>query len=201
MNIEKNVNLAIFASGSGTNAENIIKYFKDHGYIRVIRVYCNNPQAYVINRGKPYEIPVTLFGKEDFVENGLVHQKLKEELIDYIILAGFLWKIPDFLIQQFSGRILNIHPALLPKYGGKGMYGERVHQAVLAAGEMESGISIHRVDEAYDHGEIVFQFKCPVLPEDTPETLANRIHKLEYEYYPKIIEEVIVSDGKRQTTL
>ncbi|GAB6279871.1 MAG: phosphoribosylglycinamide formyltransferase [Lentimicrobium sp.] len=196
--MEKNVHLAVFASGSGTNAENIIKYFSDHRFIRVVRVYCNNPQAYVIQRVKPYGVPVTLFDKEEFVENGQVYQKLKEEHTDYIILAGFLWKIPDFLIRTFSGRILNIHPALLPKYCGKGMYGERVHQAVIAAGDTESGISIHRVDEMYDHGEIIFQAKCPVLLQDTPETLAARIHQLEYEYYPKIIEKVIISDEEKQ---
>ncbi|HAW57741.1 MAG TPA: phosphoribosylglycinamide formyltransferase [Bacteroidales bacterium] len=196
--MEKNVHLAVFASGSGTNAENIIKYFSDHRFIRVVRVYCNNPQAYVIQRVKPYGVPVTLFDKEEFVENGQVYQKLKEEHTDYIILAGFLWKIPDFLIRTFPGRILNIHPALLPKYCGKGMYGERVHQAVIAAGDTESGISIHRVDEMYDHGEIIFQAKCPVLPQDTPETLAARIHQLEYEYYPKIIEKVIISDEEKQ---
>lgn len=199
--MEKNIHLAIFASGSGTNAENIIKYFSDHRFIRVVRVYCNNPQAYVIQRVKPYGVPVTLFEKEDFVENGLVHKILKEEYTDYIILAGFLWKIPDFLIRTFSGRILNIHPALLPKFCGKGMYGEKVHQAVLASQDTESGISIHRVDEMYDHGEIIFQAKCPVLPEDTPETLAARIHQLEYEYYPKIIEKVIISDEEKQATL
>jgi len=196
--MEKNIHLAVFASGSGTNAENIIKYFSDHRFIRVVRVYCNNPQAYVIQRVKPYGVPVTLFDKEEFVENGQVYQKLKEEHTDYIILAGFLWKIPDFLIRTFSGRILNIHPALLPKYCGKGMYGERVHQAVIAAGDTESGISIHRVDEMYDHGESIFQAKCPVLPQDTPETLAARIHQLEYEYYPKIIEKVIISDEEKQ---
>ena len=189
--MEKNVHLAVFASGSGTNAENIIKYFSDHRFIRVVRVYCNNPQAYVIQRVKPYGVPVTLFDKEEFVENGQVYQKLKEEHTDYIILAGFLWKIPDFLIRTFSGRILNIHPALLPKYCGKGMYGEKVHQAVKSAGEKESGITIHYVNNEYDKGNIIFQARCPVDPSDTPETIAEKVHGLEYKHYPEVIENLI----------
>lgn len=191
----KKIQLALFASGSGTNAENIIKYFKDHAFIRVSGVLCNKAGAGVISRTEKLGIPVVVFSKVDFLKQGLIHQWLLSNEIHYLILAGFLWQVPEYLVQMYPKQILNIHPALLPAYGGKGMYGEHVHKAVLAAGEKESGITIHRVDEIYDHGEILFQARCPVLPDDTTESLAQRIHALEHQYYPVVIEKVIRDDS------
>lgn len=184
------VNLAVFASGNGTNAENIIRYFKDNEQIRVTLILSNNKNAYVHTRAKNLGVPSYTFSKEDFERGYPVLQKLREYQIDFIVLAGFLLKVSDPILKAYPQRIINIHPALLPKYGGKGMYGERVHKAVLEAGEKESGITIHYVNERYDEGDIIFQACCPVLPSDTCEELAQRVHQLEYEYYPKIIEKI-----------
>jgi phosphoribosylglycinamide formyltransferase-1 len=190
-NSTKMTNLAIYASGSGTNAGNIIRYFKNHTEICVKVVLCNNPDAYVIQRAKRLEIPCEVFPNDGLEETMNI---LSEYEIDYIILAGFLLKIPEKMIEAYRGRIINIHPALIPsQYGGKGMYGMNVHNAVIAAGEKESGITIHLVDEIYDHGENIFQIRCAVNPEDTPEDLASRIHCLEQLYYPRIIESYIKS--------
>jgi len=183
--------LAIYASGSGTNAENIIRYFKNHLEISVKIVLCNNPDAFVIERAKRLEMPCIVFPKGRLEGTMSI---LSEYEIDYIILAGFLLKLPKKMIEAYRGRIINIHPALIPsKYGGKGMYGMHVHNAVIAAGEKESGITIHLVDEIYDHGENIFQIRCPVNADDTPEDLASRIHCLEQLYYPRIIENYVLS--------
>ena len=190
-NYTKMTNLAIYASGSGTNAGNIIRYFKNHTEICVKVVLCNNPDAYVIQRAKRLEIPCEVFPNDELEDTMNI---LSEYEIDYIILAGFLLKIPEKMIEAYRGRIINIHPALIPsQYGGKGMYGMNVHNAVIAAGEKESGITIHLVDEIYDHGENIFQIRCAVNPEDTPEDLASRIHCLEQLYYPRTIESYIKS--------
>ncbi|MBN1159284.1 MAG: phosphoribosylglycinamide formyltransferase [Bacteroidales bacterium] len=183
--------LAIFASGSGTNAENIIEYFRNHRRIQIACVCSNRPDAPVIQRAKKFELSILTFSYEEFYKTHNILDYLERHDVSWIILAGFLWLVPEYLIHAFENRILNIHPALLPKYGGKGMYGERVHKAVLENHEKQSGITIHIVDREYDRGKIVFQATCPVLPEDSPESLAARVHRLEYEHYPRIIEQAV----------
>ncbi len=186
-------NVVIFASGSGTNAANIIDYFKDRKGVDVKLVVCNNPKAGVIERAEKRGVPVMLIDRNTFYNRpGVLLSKLKEIDTTLIVLAGFLWLVPDYLTQTYENRIINIHPALLPKYGGKGMYGMNVHRAVIDAGETESGITIHFVNEKYDEGLIIAQFKCRVLPGDTPEKLAERIHKLEYKHFPVVIEEILL---------
>jgi len=187
----KNSKIAIFASGSGTNAENIIRFFNDHPTISVDLVLTNNENAGVINRAKSLGIENVIFTKEEFRKMTGMLALLRNIGITHVVLAGFLWLIPKSLIEAFPDRIINIHPALLPKYGGKGMYGMNVHKAVIENKEAFSGISIHYVNEKYDEGSIIFQAKCPVSSSDTPETLAGKIHKLEYEHFPRIIESVI----------
>ena len=183
--------IAIFASGAGSNAKKIIDYFKGHSIIKVCLIVCNKPGAGVIEIAAKENIPILLIEKEQFFRgDGYVADLIKAE-IDFIVLAGFLWKIPETLIQSYRNRIINIHPALLPKYGGKGMYGSKVHEAVIAAGEKKSGITIHYVDEHYDNGDVIFQASCPVYADDTADTLAERIHKLEHENFAKIIEECV----------
>lgn len=183
--------IAIFASGSGTNAQNIIEYFADNNNVQVCRIYSNNPDAFVLTRAKNFNIPVFIFNRNEFLKTDKVLNRLRKDETDLIVLAGFLWLIPDNILNSFSNRIINIHPALLPDYGGKGMYGMFVHEAVIKAGEKESGISIHFVNEIYDDGEIIFQAKCKVDKKETPESLAAKIHTLEYKYFPRIIEEVL----------
>lgn len=185
-------NLAIFASGSGSNAENIIRYFAEKPGFRVKKVYCNVPDAYVLERAKKYNVPTQVFNRAEFRNPDIILRQLQEEGTDFIILAGFLWLVPPCITNAYPNRIVNIHPALLPAYGGKGMYGHHVHEAVLAAGEKESGITIHYVNEHYDSGDIIFQATCPVLPDDTPDTLAARVHELEYAHFPRVIEEVLI---------
>jgi phosphoribosylglycinamide formyltransferase-1 len=187
--------LAIFASGNGSNAQRIAEYFSKHEKIRIDLILSNNPKAYVLERAKKLHMPYIIFTRHDLEDTNHVLDILTVQGINFIILAGFLWLIPVSILRAYSGRILNIHPALLPKYGGKGMYGLKVHEAVLNAGDKESGISIHSVNEKYDEGQIIFQARCPVEPGDTPETLAARVHELEYRYYPEIIEKVIRSEG------
>jgi len=187
----KKRNIAVFASGSGTNAQRITEYFSDHPEISVSMILSNKPDAYVLVRAKKLTIPSVVFDRHTFYETTEISGLLKKNKIDLIVLAGFLWLIPEDLIQAFRGRIINIHPALLPKYGGKGMYGSRVHEAVIQSRDKESGITIHFVNEKYDEGNIIFQAKCEVLPDDTPDTLAQRIHQLEYKHYPEVIEKVI----------
>jgi phosphoribosylglycinamide formyltransferase-1 len=187
----RTTNIAIFASGTGSNAQKIIDHFRNHASIRVSLIICNKPGAGVLSIAEKENIPSLVIEKEEFFSGDAYTGKLKEAKIEFIVLAGFLWKIPTALIKAFPGRIINIHPALLPKYGGKGMYGSRVHEAIIANGEKESGITIHYVDEIYDHGQVIFQAKCPVLPNDTASTLAERIHGLEHAHYSKVIEKLL----------
>lgn len=184
-------NIAVFASGSGTNAQKIIEHFKAGTVARVTLVVTNNCDAFVLERAKKAHIPTLIINKKSFSESHHLLDQLKKFHIDFIVLAGFLWLIPTYLIKSYPRKIVNIHPALLPKYGGKGMYGDKVHEAVIQNKETESGITIHYVNEHYDEGQIIFQAKCPVYLSDTPETLAEKIHQLEYEYFPGTIEAVI----------
>ena len=184
--------IEIFASGSGSNAENIIQYFAQKPQFCVKSVFCNVPDAYVLERAKKYRIPSFVFNREEFRNPDKVFRQLQEQEIDFIVLAGFLWLMPSFITAAWPNKIVNIHPALLPAYGGKGMYGHHVHDAVIAAGDKESGIAIHYVNDHYDQGAIIFQAKCPVLPTDTPDDLAARVHELEYRYFPQIIAETIL---------
>jgi phosphoribosylglycinamide formyltransferase-1 len=183
--------IAIFASGSGTNAERIMSHFRDHPSAEVAIVLSNKPDAKVLERASKFGVPGRVFERQEFYESPAIRDLLQQLNIDLIILAGFLWLIPGEILGSFSGRIVNIHPALLPRYGGKGMYGRHVHEAVLASGDTESGISIHHVNEVYDEGQIIFQAKCKVRPDDTPETLAARVHELEYRFYPPVIERLL----------
>jgi phosphoribosylglycinamide formyltransferase 1 len=185
------MNIAIFASGNGTNAERIIEYFSGKPDVKVSLVLSNKKNAFVLQRAQKLNVPSFVFSAKELTETDTVENKLKEFNIDFIVLAGFLLMVPVSLIKKFPDKIVNIHPALLPKYGGKGMYGEYVHHAVIANGEIESGISIHFVNEKYDEGNIIFQTRCDVLKNDTSETLASRIHELEHKYYPLIIEKVL----------
>ena len=184
-------NVAIFASGSGSNAENICKYFKNSSDIAVVLIGTNNENADVVKRAKKLDIPLFVFTKSELEKFSELQSVLGKSKVDFIVLAGFLLKIPEKMVEIYPDKIINIHPALLPKYGGKGMYGGRVHKAVLENKESESGITIHFVNNKYDEGKIIFQRKCAVDKEDTPESLANKLHKLEYEYYPKIIATII----------
>ena len=186
------VRIAIFASGAGSNAQKIIGFFKESLTTKIVLVVCNNPKAGVLDIAAKENIPVLLIEKTKFSETGYAHE-LKSYVTDFIVLAGFLWKIPSPLINAFPDKIINIHPALLPAFGGKGMFGNAVHSAVIASKEKESGITIHYVDEKYDHGKIIFQTKCTVDESETPESLAQKIHQLEHEYYPKIIGKVVVN--------
>ena len=186
--------IAVFASGSGTNAENIADYFSGNRKIEISMIVSNKKDAFVHERAKKRKIPSYFFSANQFKESDDVLHFLKTEQIDWIVLAGFLLKIPENLLRAFPGKIINIHPALLPKFGGKGMYGNRVHEAVVAAGENKSGITIHYVNENYDEGEIIFQAACEVLPDDTPEKVAEKVHALEYEYFPRVIESVVIRD-------
>ncbi len=188
--------IAIFASGAGSNAREIIRHFRNHPTIRISLIVCNKPGAGVLQIANNEKIPALLLEKDTFFRGDGYVDSLKEFGIDVIILAGFLWKIPDALIKAYPGKIVNIHPALLPKYGGKGMYGAHVHESVIAAGEKESGITIHYVDEYYDHGQPIFQTTVDIEPTDTPESLAEKIHQLEHKYYPVIIEEILNKPNK-----
>ncbi|OQB31913.1 MAG: Phosphoribosylglycinamide formyltransferase [Bacteroidetes bacterium ADurb.Bin174] len=183
-------NIALFASGSGSNVENIVRYFSDKPDFHFPVIISNKSDAFVHQRAKTLHIPSFTFTKDDFFDGHKILTLLKEYQVDFIVLAGFLLKIPPTIISAFPDKIINIHPALLPKFGGKGMYGHHVHHAVIEAGETQSGITIHYVNEHYDEGNIIFQAVCEVLPEDTPDTLANKVHALEYEYFPLIIEKI-----------
>lgn len=182
--------IVIFASGSGSNAENIIKYFQNHPEIRVQLVLCNRSNAGVFDRCKKHNIRCLHFSKKEFFETDRIANLLLK-VADFVVLAGFLLKIPKRIITAFPNRIVNIHPALLPKYGGKGMFGMHVHKAVKENGEKETGITIHYVNENYDEGGIIFQAKVALTAEDTPEMIAAKVHELEYKYFPTIIEESI----------
>jgi len=185
------MNLAIFASGNGTNAENIIRYFFNNPDIHIRLILTNNPDAFVLKRIKPYEISSFVFSAKTLRTTDLVLNKLIEYNIDYIILAGFLLMIPENILNAYPERIINIHPALLPKYGGKGMYGMYVHRAVIDSKEKESGITIHYIDNEYDKGKIIFQANCYINEDETPETLSDKIHLLEQQYFPSVIENEI----------
>jgi len=184
------VSLAILASGSGTNAENIARFFKNHGNIEVRLILSNNAEAGVLARADRLGIPTRTFSRSQFENPDFMLPVMRNSEIDLIVLAGFLWLIPSYLVESYSNRIINIHPALLPAYGGKGMYGDHVHRAVIGAQEKKSGITIHYVNEKYDEGAIIAQFECEIMPEDTPESLAKKIHKLEYAHFPEVIESV-----------
>jgi len=183
--------IAIFASGAGSNAQKIIDHFRQHLYIKVSLIVCNKPGAGVISIAQKEGIPVLEIEKERFFRNDAYIPVLREYSIDFIVLAGFLWKIPTDLVKAFPNKIVNIHPALLPKYGGKGMYGQFVHEAVINAGDKESGITIHFVDEQYDHGAPIFQAKCAIVETDTATSLAEKIHMLEHLHFPRIVQQVI----------
>lgn len=184
-------NIVILASGSGTNTENIIRYFQSSDVARVVLVVSNKADAYVLERAKRLQVPSLVIPRDKFLESGYACSVLQEYHADLVVLAGFLLRIPDDMLAAYPQRIVNIHPSLLPKYGGKGMYGDKVHQAVVAAGEKESGITIHYIDGHFDEGVTIFQAKCPVLPDDTPEEVAHKVHALEYEHYPKVIERIL----------
>ena len=183
--------IAIFASGKGSNAEKIIQYFENHKNIHVKLIVCNKQGAGVMEIADRHQIPTLLLDKQGFYESKKYVEYIENQHITHIVLAGFLWKIPENLIQAYPGHIINIHPALLPKFGGKGMYGERVHQSVIDSGEKESGITIHQVDEEYDHGKTIFQTSLAVDENDTPSSLAEKIHALEHQHFPAQIEKWI----------
>lgn len=185
------VNLAILASGNGTNAQQIAEYFMDRDDVVVRTIIYNKRDAYVATRAKNLGIESHYFNRHDFMETDVVLDFLRERKIDYVILAGFLLLVPNNLLQAFPNRIVNIHPALLPKYGGKGMYGHHVHEAVVANHERETGITIHVVDHRYDCGTTLFQARCEVSPTDTPDDVAAKIHLLEKEYFPRVIDAFI----------
>ncbi|WP_109832945.1 phosphoribosylglycinamide formyltransferase [Reichenbachiella versicolor] len=183
--------LAIFASGSGSNAEAIANYFNGHNEIEITMILSDKPKAYVHTRAKKLRIPSWSFNRQEFYESEDVKNKLANNKIDYIVLAGFMWLVPEYLVKSYPNKIFNIHPALLPKYGGKGMYGHHVHEAVIDAREKESGITIHLVNEEYDKGKVLCQKSLEVSNNDTPDSLADKIHKLEHEFYPRTIESFI----------
>lgn len=186
------IRVAIFASGGGTNAEAIIRYFQNHEQVEVALILSNNPSAYVLERAKNHSIASFVFSREDFYKSEKVDEVLKATGIGFVVLAGFMWLMPKRLVAKY--KMVNIHPALLPKYGGKGMYGHHVHEAVVRNKETESGITIHWVNEAYDEGNIILQEKCLVNPWDSPDDVADKIHGLEYAHFPKTIEKVITSE-------
>jgi phosphoribosylglycinamide formyltransferase-1 len=183
--------LAIFASGTGSNARKIIEYFKDHPTIRVSLVISNKPDAPVLAMAQSHQIETLVITRKSFYESEAILETLRENKIDLVVLAGFLWLVPDYLIRAFPRRIINIHPALLPQYGGKGMYGHHVHQAVWEAREPDSGITIHYANEHYDEGDIIFQIKCVLSPEDNPEDIARKVLELEHYYFARVIERVL----------
>jgi phosphoribosylglycinamide formyltransferase 1 len=184
--------IAIFASGNGTNAQRIIDYFHGSRHISIGLILSNNRDAYVLERARKAGIPSVCFDRKEFYDSNFILDVLTVQGITFIVLAGFLWLIPGYLLDAYKGNIVNIHPALLPRYGGKGMYGMRVHEAVIRSGDAESGITIHHVNKNYDEGQVIFQAKCPVEAGDTPESLAGKIHQLEYKYFPEIIESVVM---------
>lgn len=188
-------NLAVFASGNGSNAQRLAEFFRQDGSAVISAIYSNRPDAYVNERASLLGIPSVVFNRKTFYDTEEVLRDLQTRSVDWIILAGFLWLMPDNLLKAFPGRIVNIHPALLPHYGGKGMYGMKVHEAVIASGDRESGISIHYVNQFYDEGQIIFQARCPVDFADTPETLAQKIHHLEYEHFPRVVKELVAGKG------
>ncbi len=184
--------IAILASGNGTNAQRIAEYFSNKKNINISVILSNKKDAYVLKRAENLNIHAYSFNRDEFYKTDIVLQKLKNNKIDLIVLAGFLWLVPDNILREYTKRIINIHPALLPKYGGKGMFGAKVHEAVIESNDPETGISIHYVNEKYDEGEIIFQTKIPVEKHDTPDSIAQKVHQLEYEHFPRVIEEMLM---------
>lgn len=191
--MKKIVNIAIFASGSGSNARKIMEHFQSSEVGRVVLVVCNKMNAGVIGVAYEFSVPVVFIDRKYFYESEDLLNVLGRYRTEFIALAGFLWLVPDYLVRSFPGRIVNIHPALLPKYGGHGMYGHHVHEAVKAAGELESGLTIHYVNENYDEGNIIFQTTCRLLPDDTPEDIGRKVLFLEHEHYPRVIERLLLN--------
>lgn len=194
--MKQKIRIAIFASGSGSNAENIIRHFEKHAKIEVHSLLCNNPEAFVLERLKSFDVNQKVFNKADLYETDEIKSYLDWYEIDYVILAGFLWLMPEKIINEFQNKIINIHPALLPAYGGKGMYGMNIHKAVIAHEEKETGITIHLVNAKYDEGRILFQIKTAINPGDNANTIAEKIHLLEQQYFPKVIEDFITTPPK-----
>ena len=183
--------IAIFASGSGTNAEAIIKYFKDHPLIKIELVLTNNSNALVLERAKKFAVPAKVFNREEF-SSDVVVSWLREYGVTHIVLAGFLWLIPASLLKSYPNEIINIHPALLPKFGGKGMYGMKIHELIRSLNETETGITIHLINDKYDEGPILYQGRCEVASTDTPKDIANKVHQMEHANYPLVIEQWIL---------
>lgn len=190
----KTQKIAVFASGSGSNAEQIIQYFATRPLAEVIRLYSNNPNAYAIQRAHKHHIDTKVFDRPYFLSSDGLLAELLHQAPDLIVLAGFLWKIPSIIVDAFPKKIINIHPALLPNFGGKGMYGMHVHRAVIESGNTESGITIHYVNKNYDEGAVIMQSKVSISPTDTAESLAQKIHKLEHAHFPPTIEKLLASD-------
>ncbi len=182
--------LSIFVSGNGTNLQRIAEYFANNKDVEIVNVVCNNPKAYSIERAKNLGIPLRMINREEFKSEAFI-KELQDLNVDLIVLAGFLWKIPENLVKAFPKKIVNIHPALMPKYGGKGFYGKHVHEAVVAAKEAQSGITVHYVNELYDSGEIILQARVSLDEKETPDSLADKIHRLEQAYFPVAIEQVL----------
>jgi phosphoribosylglycinamide formyltransferase 1 len=195
------INIAIFASGTGSNAQKIIDHFRNSSLAKIALIISNKKKAGVLLIAEQENIPSLIVERDKFYSDMSYLNELAQQKIDFIVLAGFLWRIPSALLNAYPKRIVNIHPALLPKYGGQGMYGNYVHESVLASGEKESGITIHYVDDHYDHGDVILQVRCPVLNDDTSESLANRIHELEHANYPVVIEQLVrkLRDARDQT--
>jgi phosphoribosylglycinamide formyltransferase-1 len=190
----KKYRIAILASGSGTNAANLFSYFEHHPTIEVVLLLSNNPTAFALERARKAGIEAKVFDRQQFRNTSEVVQWMQERGVTHVVLAGFLWLIPGNLIQAYPDRIINIHPALLPAYGGKGMYGMNVHTAVKQAGDAETGITIHEVNEHYDEGTVLFQARCVLTPDDTAEAIAEKVHALEYEHYPRQIERWVLGE-------
>ncbi|AKD03028.1 phosphoribosylglycinamide formyltransferase [Pontibacter korlensis] len=189
-------NIVIFASGSGSNAQRLLEHFEHHPEIRVAALFSNNPKAYALKRAETFHVPAFLFSRDEFYNTDKVLEQIQQFEPDLIVLAGFLWLVPQNLLRAFPNRIINIHPALLPKYGGKGMHGINVHAAVIQAQEPESGITIHYINEEYDKGEFILQERCPVQPTDTPEELAARVLQLEHQHLPLIVEKLLLQESQ-----
>jgi len=194
--LKNSINIALFASGSGTNVENIYNHFYTNPTVNISCVLCNNPHAYVLKRASSLNLDFMLFNREDFNNSDKILTYLKSKKVDLIVLAGFLWLIPSYLIESYTNKIINIHPALLPKYGGKGMFGDNVHKAVFENRETKTGITIHYVNNKYDEGDIIFQEIIEINELDNPETIAKKVHELEYKHYPSIIEKIAVNLSK-----
>ena len=187
-------NIAIFASGTGSNAKKIVEYFENNDQVNVVLIVSNRADAPVLQMAKDHGIETLKLKRTAFYETEIILDQLQQYSTDFIVLAGFLWLIPAYLVKAYEKRMVNIHPALLPRYGGKGMYGMNVHKAVKNAGDRESGITIHFVNEQYDEGDIIFQARCELTPEDTPADIAKKVQGLEHLHFARVIEELVLSD-------